>query len=132
MSARAIGAFEISLQPDDADELGGVVHRMVFTKSFSGDLDGVGEGVMLSGGDPQTGNAGYVAVEVFRGRVHGREGTVLFQQFGQMDATGQRLLYEIVGGSGTGELAGISGRLELTIDAAGHHVELEYELPDTD
>jgi hypothetical protein len=41
----------------------------------------------------------------------------------------QTLHYEVVPGSGDGELAGISGVLHLTIDEDGtHHYELEYDL----
>lgn len=47
-----------------------------------------------------------------------------------MDASQQDLTYEVVNGSGTGALTGISGTLSLTIAEGGeHHYELSYQLP---
>jgi hypothetical protein len=40
----------------------------------------------------------------------------------------QELRYDVVPGSGTGELAGIDGTLALTIDGRGHTYELSYTL----
>lgn len=52
------------------------------------------------------------------------------QQFGQMIDGTQKLLYEIVPGSGTGELKGISGTLELEVVDGLHRYDLEYSLHD--
>jgi uncharacterized protein DUF3224 len=49
---------------------------------------------------------------------------------GQMDASGQRLTIVVVPGSGTGELAGLEGKLEITIAKGGaHSYDLAYTLP---
>ncbi len=105
------------------------MNRFEFAKRFHGDLDGTGTGVMLSCGDPQGGMAGYVAIETVRGRLAAREGGFALQQFGTMRAGSRTLHYEVVPGSGTGELHDIAGRFHLTIDEAGtHHYELEYDL----
>ena len=42
----------------------------------------------------------------------------------------QKLLYEIVPGSGTGELKGIAGTLELEVVDGLHRYDLEYSLHD--
>ena len=81
---------------------------------------------MLSAGDPAQGRAGYVALEVFEGTVGERPGSFAFQQLGVMRPDGQELRYDIVPGSGAGELAGIEGSLALTIDDEGHAYELTY------
>lgn len=86
---------------------------------------------MLSAGDPQSGAAGYVAIEVFAGVLAGAEGTFALQQLGSMRDSQQHLTYEVVPGSGTGDLVGITGTVTLTIDST-HHVELDYELPTRD
>jgi hypothetical protein len=105
------------------------VNRFEFAKRFHGDLDGTGIGLMLSSGDPQEGMAGYVAIETVRGRLGAREGGFALQQFGTMSAGSTTLHYEVVPGSGIGELHGIAGNFRLTIDDAGtHHYELEYDL----
>jgi hypothetical protein len=128
VSRTASGTFEVTLTPGTA-ELDGVVSRFELTKQFHGDLDGSGIGVMLSGGNPQAGTAGYVAIETVSGRLGGLRGSFAIQQFGTMHAGAQTLHYEVVPGSGTGELAGLSGTLRLTIDPDGtHHYELDYDL----
>ena len=132
MSRTASGTFDVKLAPGAA-ELGGAVKRFQLTKRFHGDFDGTGTGVMLSAGDPQVGTAGYVAIERVNGRLGDREGGFALQQFGTMRGGHQTLHYEVVPGSGDGELTGISGRLHLRIDEDGtHHYELEYELHDSE
>jgi hypothetical protein len=81
---------------------------------------------MLSGGDPGSGNAGYVALEVFRGTLDGKAGTVTLQQFGTMTGSEVVLNYEVVPGSGTDELSGITGSIDLDIVDGVHHVTLTY------
>lgn len=128
MSATATGTFDVHIEPVPA-ELDGAVNRMHLAKTFRGDLLGTGKGVMLSAGDPNTGSAGYVALEIVRGQLGDREGAFALQQFGTMDAGLHVLHYEVVPGSGEAGLQGITGRLHLTIDAEGtHHYEMEYNL----
>lgn len=128
MSTVAQGTFDVELTPGPP-ELNGAVGRFELSKTFHGDLQGVGEGVMLSGGDPRSGSAGYVAIETVSGRLGDRTGSFALQQFGMMRTGSQILHYEIVPGSGQGELTGITGSLRLTIEDDGtHRYELEYEL----
>lgn len=102
--------------------------RMDFMKTWSGDLVGSSVGVMLSAGDPASGNAGYVALEVFTGSLHGRAGGFAFQQFGTMSAGTSELRYEIAPGSGMGELAEIAGVLDMDVVDGVHHATLRYTL----
>ncbi len=84
---------------------------------------------MLSGGDPQAGAAGYVAIETVQGSLGHRQGSFALQQFGSLRAGAQTLHYEVVPGSGIGGLDGVTGILHLDVDADGtHRYELEYEL----
>ena len=121
--------FEIQLTPEPDGDLGGAVGRFGFTKTWSGGVEGSSRGVMLTGGDPAAGAAGYVAMEVVEGAVDGRRGTFQLQQLGVAADGGQRLDYLLVPGSGTGDLAGITGSVELTVEEGRHCVELTYELP---
>lgn len=89
---------------------------------------GSSRGVMLSGGDPASGNAGYVALEVFTGSLDGRAGGFTLQQFGTMAGGSAELRYEIAPGSGTGELVGITGVIELDEIDGVHQVVLSYAL----
>jgi hypothetical protein len=124
----AKGTFEIAMSPGTA-EINGAVARLDFTKTWSGELEGVGTGVLLSCGDPQAGEAGYVAIETVEGRLGVRDGGFALQQLGSMHAGSQTLHYDVAPGSGRGALEGITGRLALTIDDDDtHRYELEYDL----
>ncbi len=128
MTMTACGTFDVDVAPSEA-ELSGAVSRFELTKRFYGDLEGSGKGVMLSSWDPQIGTAGYVAIEVVRGSLASHEGSFALQQFATMHAGAQTLHYEVVPGSGEGEMTGISGTLNFTIDEHGtHHYVLDYDL----
>ncbi len=128
MSSTARGTFDIELTAG-SPEVGGAVGRFDFTKTFHGDLEAAGAGVMLSCGDPQTGEGGYVAIETVRGRLGDRRGGFALQQLGMMHAGSQTLHYEVVPGSGDRELEGIAGTFHLTIEKDGtHRYQLEYDL----
>lgn len=110
-------------------ELGGAIGRFDFTKTFRGDFAGTGVGLMLSGGDPQSGSAGYVAMEIIHGHLEGREGGFVLQQFARMRDGSQTMHYEVVPGSASGHLKGMTGRLHLRVDEDGiHHYDLEYQV----
>jgi hypothetical protein len=135
MSKTARGSFEVTISPADSDsdshsdsasDVG--IGRFDLAKTWSGDLSGTGHGQMLSAGDPDTGSAGYVALEIVDGTLHGRRGSFALQQLGMMRDGGQELRYAVVPGSGTGDLANIEGALALTIDDRGHVYELSYTL----
>ena len=126
--SRTSAAFEIQLRPDETGELVGTAGRFEFTKSWSGGIEGTGRGFMASGGDPQSGSAGYVALELVEGTLEGRSGSFLLQQFGLMDSGEQRLEYAVVPGSATGELTGLTGTVSLTVEGGVHQVELDYSL----
>ncbi|MEV4196127.1 DUF3224 domain-containing protein [Streptomyces toxytricini] len=51
----------------------------------------------------------YTGVELLSGAVDGREGTFLLREEGTFDAGGTRCAFEVVPGSGTGGLGGLSG-----------------------
>ena len=96
--------------------------RFGFEKTWTGGLEGTSSGLMLTGGDPASGSAGYVALEVFTGTLDGRRGSVTFQQSGAMDGREPDLLYLIVPGSGTEDLAGVRGSVTVEgIDDDGVH-----------
>lgn len=127
MTSIAKGTFELAMTPGAA-EIGGAVGRLEFTKTWRGDLEGTGSGVLLSCGDPQTGEAGYIAIETVDGRLGDRDGGFAFQQLASMHGGSQTLRYGVTPGSGRGALEGITGTLQLTIDDDGtHRDELEYD-----
>jgi len=125
MKVIARGTFEITMSPPAA-ELDGAAARIDFDKTFHGDLDAASRGILLSAGDPATGHAGYVALEAVSGRLHERTGGFAFQQLGQLTGGEPTLRYAIVPGSGTGELAGVVGTLDLRVEDGVHHYSLAY------
>jgi hypothetical protein len=128
VTTTAKGTFDIVMTPG-TPEVAGAVGRFDFTKTFHGDLDATGVGVMLSHGDPQTGAAGYVAIETVNGRLGDRSGSFARQQFGMMQHGSRTLHYEVVPGSGHGELAGLSGAFHLKVEEDGaHRFALTYEV----
>src|SRR5581483_2180971 len=80
-SMQARGNFEVNLAPlpwtitEAKPQLG----RMSLDKTFHGDLEAASKGEMLSAGSPQSGSAGYVAVERVTGTLHGRGGSFSLQ-----------------------------------------------------
>lgn len=107
--------FTVEMHPGQSLITGSA--RFDFTKTWTGALEGTSRGAMLTAGDPATGSAGYVALEVFDGRLDGRTGTIALQQLGTMDAGEPELQFVLAPGSGTGELAELTGT--LTIESVG-------------
>ncbi|GAA1487378.1 DUF3224 domain-containing protein [Brachybacterium sacelli] len=113
-------AFTVDLRP--GEDLPGAAGRFELTKTWTGALEGTSRGTMLTAGDPATGDAGYIASEVFEGTLQGRSGTVALQQLGTMAGGEPALEYVLVPGSGTEALAGTRGTLTIDgIDDDGVH-----------
>jgi hypothetical protein len=130
---RANGTFTVQMKPAGeapvTPEGATPLARMTLDKVFSGEMEGTGQGEMLTAVTPVAGSAGYVALERFTGRVHGRSGSFVLQHGGTMSkAGGQQLSITIVPDSGSGELRGIAGRFLLKIEGGVHRYELEYTL----
>src|SRR2546429_291726 len=106
------GTFEVVMQPEPPyDVVDGVsLGRAGFDKRFFGPLDGTGKVQMLAARTPVENSAGYVALERICGAVEGRRGTFVVVHTGLMTRGASSLSITIVPDSGTGELAGISGR----------------------
>lgn len=117
-----VGAAEMMKSPDG----GPAMARRSLDKQYRGDLQGQALGEMLAAGQPQAGEAAYTALESFTGTLQGRAGGFALAHLGVMHAGGQDLRITIVPGSGTGELAGIHGELQLRIEEGVHHYTLNY------
>ena len=130
--AQAKGSFEITMQAPPAGEGVGRVSigRMLLDKYYSGDLIGIGQGEMLSAGNPAAGSAGYVAIEHVTGTLGDLSGSFALQHAGTMHAGASHLSVSIVPGSGTGQLTGIEGKIRLDMVDRKHYYELDYTLPD--
>lgn len=130
--SHASGTFDVKLTPQTDDKNGDPsLSRMTIDKQFHGDLEGTSKGQMLAAGDPRTSGV-YVAIEKFNGTLKGRSGTFILHHTGLMTRGAPQLSIEVVPDSGTGQLAGLTGKLMINIAADGKHsYEFEYTLPDT-
>jgi hypothetical protein len=128
MSNHARGTFTVTLAQEESGLP--MVGRFALEKSYAGDAVGTGAGIMLSAGDPATGEAGYVVLEVAELTIGERSGSFAMQQLGTMSGGDQSITYLVTPGSGTGGFAGISGRLELEVRDGEHHYDLVHDLPD--
>lgn len=146
---KAVADFDVvswDQTPYDGAPGGPALAEAVVGKAYRGDLEGTGEARLLMcraadegpGADEASAasgptNAGYVASEQFVGRLAGREGSFVIQHWG-VAATGAApwTAGHVVPGSGTGELAGLTGTVEIAVDAEGKHtLALDYSLPGT-
>jgi hypothetical protein len=130
MTARASGTFEVKLAPQEPEENIGdpSISRMSLDKEFHGDLVATSRGQMLAAGTDVKGSAGYVAIERVIGALHGRRGTFALQHSGILTRGTPQLTITVVPDSGTGELAGLAGRMTIEITDGKHLYELEYTL----
>jgi hypothetical protein len=132
MTRTARGDFEVKVAPVAQDDLpdGAAMGRYSLDKTYHGDLQATGKGEMLTAGTPVEGSAAYVAIEHVTGTLDGKKGSFILQHHGTMGHGEQHLEITVVPDSGTGELVGLAGSLEITIADGKHSYALEYTLPD--
>lgn len=130
MTSRASGTVDVEVtpQPSEDDRGDPPLGRMLLHKRFHGDLEATGNGQMLTAGSYASGSAGYVAIERVVGKLHDRRGAFALQHTGVMTRGTAELTITVVPGSGTGELAGLSGRMTIHIDGGEHSYDFEYDL----
>lgn|SRR5690242_7466086 len=127
---RATGTFDVKLAPLEPynRDAGAALGRMSLDKEFHGDLEAASKGEMLSAGSPQSGSAGYVAIERVTGALNGRRGSFALQHNATMHRGAHALNIIVVPGSGTDQLAGLGGTMNIIIEDGRHSYEFEYEL----
>jgi len=130
MSARVSGPFDVKIIPQD-DKLADGISRMLLDKQYHGDLDGTSKGQMLAIGSAKSSGV-YVAIETFTGTLRGKTGSFSLHHTGIMTKAAPTLTISVVPDSGTGQLAGIAGKMTITVAPDGRHsYEFEYTLADT-
>jgi hypothetical protein len=130
MSTRATGTFETTVhgQPPYAVADGVSLGRTTIDKRFAGDLEAVSSLEMLTAGTPVKGSAAYVGIERVVGSLLGRAGSFVFQHSGTMNRGQPSLVITVVPDSGTGALAGITGRMTIDIVEGKHLFTFDYAL----
>jgi hypothetical protein len=131
MSHRAAGSFDVKvapLEPYNKDDK--ALGRYSLDKQFHGDIDGTSKGEMLAFGTGAPGSSGgAVAIEKVTGKLGGKSGSFVLAHRGTMDAGKPTYSIIVVPGSGTGELTGISGTMDILNEAGKHSYVFEYTLP---
>jgi len=124
----AKGTFEVQMTPaGEGDKApGATLGRSTIAKQFHGDLEGTSTATMLTAMTEVKGSAGYVAIERVTGVLNGRRGTFVLQHSGTMTRGAQQLSVTVVPDSGTGELAGLTGRMTIAITEGQHTYDFEY------
>lgn len=129
------GTFTVRTLPQEgsAFEKDAGIVRVGFEKEWSGVLTGSSKTEMLSSVTEETGAMAYVAMERFEGKLNGRPGSFYFAHTATMkkgDAESGVMHIVVVKNSGTGELRGLSGTLQIKIEGGKHSYGFEYELPE--
>lgn len=127
----ASGPFDVKVLPQDDRSDDPLLGRMSLDKQYHGDLEGTGKGQMLTAGTAIKGSGAYVAIEKVTGTLKGRSGSFVLQHTGSMTGGNFHLNVTVVPDSGTGQLEGISGKMNIIISPGGKHsYEFEYSLPE--
>ncbi len=125
------GTFEVKLTLESDAHLTStpVLSRRLLAKQYHGGLEATAIGEMLSAGTATQGSAAYSAIEEVNGSLEGRRGTFVLQHTGIMNRGAPSLAITVVPDSGTGELAGLTGSMSITIEKDGtHYYDFEYSL----
>ncbi len=124
---KATGTLKITLTPktDEGFESG----RMTIDKVYTGELEGIGKGQMLSVRTAVPGSASYIALESVKGTLNGHTGSFTLQHSGSMVRGESSLQVNIVNDSGTGDFKGISGTMNIEKTENTHNYTLSYSLP---
>jgi hypothetical protein len=135
MSGRASGPFDVKLTPQD-DKLDPTLGRMTIEKTLHGDLDAISKGQMLTASTDIKGSAGYVAIERVTGTLKTpagpRTGSFSLQHFATLTRGAPELNIIVVPDSGTGQLVGLTGKMNIEIAAGKHSYTFDYTLPEKD
>ena len=119
---KATGTFDVKITPQSSDLApeGPNLGRMSLDKQFHGDLTAAGLAVKES--------AAYSAVERVSGTLHGKKGSFALQHTGIMDRGQPSLVITVVPDSATGDLAGLTGKMDIIIEGKQHSYVFEYEI----
>jgi hypothetical protein len=126
----SLGTFTVKITPvQDPAAIEPSIHRMQLDKQFQGSLQAVSKGEMMAIGSGAPGSSGaYVALERVEGTLDGKRGSFALQHTGVMDRGEPTLSIAVVPGSGTGELAGLSGSMKIDIVNGVHHYQFHYAI----
>jgi hypothetical protein len=131
-SERATGSFDVKVTPQKPDTQvarAANLSRLTIDKRFHGDLDGISKGEMLALQTEVKGSAGYVALERVSGKLKGRSGSFVLQHSATLSRGEPESQISVVPDSGTGELRGLAGRMNISVLPDGvHNYEFDFRI----
>jgi hypothetical protein len=104
---------------------GGTVQRNRLAKTFTGEMAGTSVVEAIMFGTADGASAAYVGVERFEGTVGEAKGSFVLTHHGTILSGSPATKLRILPGTGTGDLAGITGTADLRPD---HTLTLHYDL----
>jgi hypothetical protein len=129
MTQHATGPFDVKITPAEDKSENPLLGRLMLDKHYYGDLEAAAQGQMLTAGTTVKGSGAYVAIEKVSGTLHDRSGSFVLQHSGTMTQGAPVLTINVVPDSGTGQLAGIAGKMTIKIAEGKHSYDFEYTLP---
>jgi len=124
MSQRVTGPFEVKVTPQKPDTQiarAANLGRLTIDKRFHGELEAISKGEMLATQTEVKGSAAYVALERVSGTLKGRSGSFVLQHSATMNRGKPASSVTVVPDSGTGELRGLTGKMNIIIAPDGAH-----------
>jgi hypothetical protein len=124
------GAFEVTMNPEPPyDVVDGVtLSHVTIQKRFEGPLEATSQVHMIGARTAVEGSAGYVAIERVTGTLDGKRGTFVLQHNGIMSRGARSLSVTVVPDSGTGELVGLSGKMDIQIVEGKHFYDFDFAM----
>jgi Protein of unknown function (DUF3224) len=124
----AHGTFETfaAFEPPYDDHGGVALVRGAFDKRFEGDLVGASKVHLLQARTKVPGSSSYVAMERVHGVLGGRRGSFVMLHTALMGHGSRSHAIQVVPDSGTQELTGIAGRMEIHVEQGQRLYTLDY------
>ncbi len=128
MITKATGSFtvKLELQPASAQADAAVIGRRTLDKQFQGDLEANSAGEMLAVMTTVEGSMAYVALEKVTGTLAGKQGSFVLQHASQMVRGKPFQSIRVVPDSGTDDLLGLEGEMQIDIRDGEHFYNFEY------
>ena len=125
------GTFDVKMQPEPGpDPAHGISFgRLRLDKQYQGELQATAQGLMLSAMAGTAGSAGYVAIEQVVGTLQGRQGSFVLMHRGVMNRGERELGISVVPDSGSEELVGLAGTLDIRVEGGQHFYDFDFTLP---
>lgn len=128
MIVKAIGQFTVKLELQapsmQADKA--IVGRRSLEKQFQGELEATSCGEMLAVMTAVEGSMAYVALEKVTGSLAGKQGSFVLQHASQMVRGKPFQSIRVVPDSGTDDLLGLEGEMQIDIRDGEHFYNFEY------